>query len=108
MEKIVLIHGDVTIYETSSIPATAKKVSWKKGFVVERGEGVHTHVLENECEVYVDETTGRMYFKQLEEAPQVNHEEHGLRTIKTDTGISYTDLERVFDYEDMEARNVID
>ena len=53
MDKIVLIHGDVTIYETNSIPATAKKVCWKKGFVVERGEGVHTHILENECDDFI-------------------------------------------------------
>ena len=44
----------------------------------------------------------------INKSVKVNHEEHGIRTVKTNTGISYKDLERVFDYEDMEKRRVID
>ena len=108
MEKIVLIHGDVTLYEAKSIPKTAKKISWEPGFVMEKGEGVHTHTIENDCDIYLDEKSGRMYFKEKAEKIQVNHEEHKLQTINSPTGIVYKDLEREFDYESMEARNTQD
>lgn len=106
MERIVLIHGDVTFYEADSIPATAKKVKFKKGFVVERGEGVNLHTLETECEIYVDGDI--MYFKELDTPISVNHTEHGFKTAKTKTGIIKKRLERVWDYESEEARKVVD
>lgn len=106
MEKIILIHGDVTFYEAKAIPETAKKIEAKKGFIVEKGEGLHTHILENECEVYID--NGRMYLKETKEIPKINHEEHGLATIESPTRISYIDLEQEFDYETMEARDTAD
>jgi len=108
MERIVLIHGDVTLYEAKSIPKTAKRIDFKKGFILEKGEGVHTHTIENECEVYLDEKTGRMYLKEVSGKIKVNHEEHGLKEIETKTGIVYKDLEQEFDYEGMEARNTRD
>jgi hypothetical protein len=106
MNKISLIHGDVTFVDVNEIPKKAKKVKWEKGFVIEKGEGVHTHTLENECEVWKDDKY--IYLKQLDKPVQVNHEEHGLQTIKTNTGIVRKEIERVFDYEEMEARRVMD
>ena len=106
MEKIVLIHGDVTFYEAAEIPASAKKVMFEKGFVIEKGEGVNLHTLETECEIYID--GDKMYFQELSEPIQVNHSEHGLRTVKTKTGIAVKRLERVWDYEAEEARKVVD
>jgi len=108
MDKIVLIHGDVTLYEATEIPKTAKKINWIPGFIMEKGEGVHTHTIENDCDIYVDEISGRMYFKEKSEKIKVNHEEHGLKEINTDTKIVYKDLEQEFDYESMEARNTQD
>ena len=108
MNKIILIHGDVTFYQAQSIPETARKVKVDKGFIVEKGEGMHTHVLENECEVYIDDSTGRMYFKETTEIPKINHEEHGIAEIKSPTKIAYKDLEQEFDYESMETRNTQD
>ena len=108
MDKIVLCHGDVTLYETSSIPKTAKKIEWKKDFILEKGEGINTHTIENECEIYIDETTGRMYLKEISEPIKVNHKEHGLQTIKSPSRIVYKDLEREFDYYLEESRNVSD
>lgn len=105
MKRIVLIHGDVTFKEATEIPKTAKLVKAKKGFVVEKGEGVHAHILENECDIYID-TDGTMYFKTNE--LKVNHEEHGLQTAISDTGIIVKEIEREFDYEDMEARRTLD
>ena len=61
MDKIVIIHGDVTLYEAKEIPATAKRVEWKSGFVLEHGESGHTHTIESECEIYED--NGSMFLK---------------------------------------------
>ncbi len=108
MDKIVMIHGDVTIYETTSIPATAKKIAWKPGFILEKGEGVNTHTIETICDIYLDEITGRMYLKEKSEAIQVNHQEHGVKTIHTKTGIVYKDIEQEWDYETEEARGTRD
>jgi len=78
----------------------------EKGFVIEKGEGVHTHTLESDCDIFIDEKSGRIFLKG--DKIEVAHEEHGKQTIESDTGIVYKDLERVFDYEEMESRNVID
>lgn len=106
MEKIIIIHGDVTLYEAQKIPATAKKLCWKPGFILEKGEGVHTHIIETECEIYLDEKTGRMYLKELSTPIKINHGEHGMQIIPAK--IVYKDLEQEFDYESMEARNTKD
>ena len=103
MNKIENIHGDVTLTEVKSIPLGAKKIKWQKGFVLERGEGIHTHVIEDKCEIY--EKDGIMYLKN--DTPiKINHEEHGVQII--DPGIHRKNIERVFDYEEMEDRNVQD
>ena len=52
MKKITNIHGDVTLVKVNSIPKDAKKIQWEKGFILERGEGVHTHIIEDKCEIY--------------------------------------------------------
>lgn len=104
MEKIILIHGDVTLYEAKEIPPTATKIEWRPRFVLEKGEGVHTHTIETECDIYLD--NGRMYFRETVAPIQINHEEHGLQTIPAK--IVYKDLEQEFDYESMEARDTRD
>uniref|UniRef100_A0A6M3ITL2 Uncharacterized protein n=1 Tax=viral metagenome TaxID=1070528 RepID=A0A6M3ITL2_9ZZZZ len=103
MEKAVLFHGDCTLYKVDSIPAKAKELKWVKGFVLEKGEGVHTHTIEDECGLY--EVDGVLYLK-VETPIHINHEEHGLQTLEP--GLYRKDLEREFDYEDMEARNTRD
>jgi len=103
MEKAIMFHGDITLYKVSSIPATAKKLKWIKGFVLEKGEGEHLHTIEDECGIY--EVGGVLYLK-VEKPIQINHEEHGLQTIEP--GLYRKDLEQEFNYEDMEARNTQD
>ena len=48
MKKLVMQHGDVLFFESKEVPKEARKLSKKeigKEFIVERGEGIHTHVL---------------------------------------------------------------
>ena len=54
MKKIIGQHGDVVLYQANNIPKTAKRIKWQKGFILEKGEGVHTHTIETECEIYLD------------------------------------------------------
>lgn len=110
MEKINNQHGDLLWVAVDSIPASAKKVkNLKPGYVFERGEGVHTHVLEDMegVEVFEDGTDIYVRVKEINPgAKNFNHEEHGPQTFKK--GISKKRIERVWDYESEEARKVID
>ena len=103
MEKVTNQHGDVVLVKINLIPKDAKKLQWHKGFILEKGEGVHTHTIEGECEIY--EKEGTMYLK-VNSPVRLDHEEHGTQTLEP--GIYKKEIERVFSYEDMEARKVQD
>ena len=103
MKKITNIHGDVSLVKVNAIPEGAKQVQWERGFILERGEGIHTHVIEDKCEIY--EKDGTMYLK-VDSPVKINHEEHGIQTLEP--GIYKKEIERVFSYEEMEARKVVD
>lgn len=106
MNKINNQHGDLLLVEADSIPASAKKVeNLKNGYVLERGEGVHTHILEDVEGVEVFEDKGEIYVR-VSKPVRINHEEHGIQTLQP--GIHKKRVERCFDYESMEARKVID
>lgn len=105
MEKLTNQHGDLLFVEVSEIPKTAKKLEISKGFILERGEGVHTHVLEDIDGVEVFEDKGEIYVRVSKQV-RINHEEHGVQILEP--GIKKKRIERCFDYETMEARNVID
>lgn len=104
MNKIALVHGDVTFVEVSGIPKTAKRVGSGAGYVVEKGEGVNTHVLESDAEVYMDGDT--MYLCKGSEPIKVGHEEHGTQVVPAK--FVRVVIERVYDYESEEARRVKD
>lgn len=106
MDKVNNQHGDLLFVAVESIPKSAKKVKkLEKGYVLERGEGIHTHILEDIEGVEVFEDRGEIYVRVSKKA-QINHEEHGIQILKP--GIHKKRVERVFDYETMEARKVID
>ena len=101
--KITNIHGDVFLVKENKLPKGAKQLKWHKGFILERGEGVNTHTIEDECEVY--EKDGIMYLK-VDSPIKIDHEEHGVQIVEP--GIYRKEIEREFDYEEMETRNVQD
>lgn len=110
MRKILIQQGDCLIRECESIPETAIKVEIVgNSFVVLKGEGVNTHELQSETlskdiELYQDGDT--LYISALADVPIV-HQEHGT-TIFQKGQIGERVIEREFDYEEMEARNVKD
>ena len=105
MNKIENQHGDLLLVKVESVPCEAKKLNVGNGYILERGEGVHTHVLDDVSNVDVFEKDGNIYVK-VKKLSTINHEEHGPQTLKP--GIYRKAIERVFDYEAMEARRVID
>jgi len=106
MKKVINQHGDLILIEVDKIPKTAKKVKdLKRGYVLERGEGVHTHILEDVEGVEVFEDKGDIYVRVSKEV-RINHEEHGIQILKP--GIHKKGIERVWDYETEEARKTID
>ena len=107
MEKIYAQQGDVILVEVKEIPAAAKAIKLSGNFIVERGEGVHTHVIEEKHLGKLDayELNGVMYLRVKEDVPMV-HEEHG--TTKVFLRKIYKRMEREFDYESMEARQTQD
>lgn len=113
MKKLTNQHGDVILEKISELPKNAKKVNdLRNGFILERGEGVHTHELRGVgkelskvCDVYED---GDIIFLHVKkgESVELDHEEHGVQTLGE--GIYKKDIEREFDYEKEVERKVID
>lgn len=97
-------HGDVVLVKENKLPYNFKGKKAKKGFIVEKGEGVHTHeILDGDC--YVDEIDGVMWLN-LKSPTKITHEEHGVKILEP--GIYRKEIENEFDYEAMEARKTRD
>jgi hypothetical protein len=94
-------HGDVILVMAEKFPKDAKKIEVGASFIVERGEGMHTHVIEDTTglEARVD-SKGVMWLGSA--TPKiVNHEEHGPKIIPA--GICYKEIENEYDAEKDEA-----
>lgn len=104
MNKIENQHGDLLL-QIAEIPKDAKRIEAKNGFVIERGEGVHTHIFPDVSGIEVFERNGEIYVR-VNKQTKLDHEEHGIQTLKP--GVYKKNIERVFDYNEMEARKVID
>lgn len=105
MNKITNQHGDLLFVGVNEIPKEAKKIQIEKGYILERGEGIHTHILEDIEGVEVFEANGEIYVR-VKTPVKINHEEHGIQILQP--GIHKKRIERVWDYEKEESRKVID
>jgi len=106
MNKITNQHGDLLFVSVDNIPATATKVmDLNREYVLERGEGIHTHILEDVEGVEVFEDKGEIFVRATKPT-RINHEEHGIQILQP--GIHRKQIERVWDYESEEARRTID
>lgn len=106
MKKIINQHGDLIFEECPEIPENAHRVEIKKGYVLERGEGVHTHTLEDVEGVEVFEN-GQDIFIRVTKNARIDHEEHGIQNLVPGK-IYRKSIERVWDYETQEARMTLD
>ena len=107
MDKVFGQHGDVGLHQVKSIPIWAKKLKTINGFVVERGEGIHTHTLvcDDVSKVDLYDLEGTLYL-HVKKDVQIYHEEHKLKTLTP--GIYKKVLEREWDYESEESRKTQD
>src|SRR4051812_46414656 len=95
MKKIANQHGDLLL-EISELPKGAKKIKIMNGFIIERGEGIHTHIFPEVEGIDVFEKDGEI-FVRVNKPTKLDHEEHGRQTVKP--GIYRKNIERVWDYE---------
>lgn len=104
MNKIVNQHGDVLLH-VAEIPNDAKQLQIENGFVLERGEGIHTHIFPSVEGIEVFEKNGDIYVR-VSKQTELDHEEHGRQVVKP--GTYKRRIERVWDYETQEARRTVD
>jgi hypothetical protein len=107
MEKARNQHGDVILKVVAEIPDGAKRLKVSGVFVVEKGEGVHTHIITDTDQVEAYEKDGVLYLKTGDKPVNLTHEEHGTQTLEPNK-IYRKDIEQEFDYESNEARNTRD
>lgn len=109
-QEIYMQQGDVILYKINKIPDNAREVTLtSNSFVIEKGEGVHTHrllhpQLRQVC--IIKEDKENIYFQTNADLELV-HEEHGTSIIP-EGEILFKVKEREFDYETMESRATID
>jgi len=104
-ETVYAQHGDVLLYKVDTIPQDCKQVKAKNGFILEKGEGVHTHVIEKVDGLEVYEKDGVVFLK-VDSPVELDHEEHGVKVIEP--GIYRKEIENEFDYESEESRKTQD
>ena len=106
MEKVRAIRvqqGDLLLV-ADKLPDAAKKINTDASFTVLRGEGVNTHDVVGAFSAYEDKNG--VLFLVVDGATRLVHAEHGTETLPS--GTFRRVIEREFDYEEMEERNVED
>lgn len=104
MDKVYGQHGDVVFKIADKLPKGFKGKKAHHGFIIEKGEGIHTHtIVDGDCDVEVID--GTMWLR-VNKTTKIDHEEHKIRTLEP--GIYRKEIEQEFDYESMEARKTID
>lgn len=104
MNKVINQHGDVLLH-VSEVPTDAVRLDIQNGFVLERGEGIHTHIFPDVEGIEVFERNGEI-FVRVNKQTELDHEEHGRQIVKP--GTYKRCIERVWDYETLEARRTQD
>jgi len=119
MKNMKAMHGDVGFEVVESIPEGSKKTDARDGFVVEKGEGIHTHVLRRkspcakrqvaikdiDADFEIYEISDTMFIKVKRETI-IDHEEHGKQVLTP--GIYRKHIEREYDANSDEERRVRD
>ena len=102
MKAVRVQQGDLLLV-ADELPSDAKKISGGKNFTLLRGEGVNTHDVVGSFAAYED-NAGTLFL--VVKNAKLVHAEHGTETLPT--GIFRRVIERAFDYDEMEAREVED
>lgn len=99
-------HGDLVLQEVKNVPARLTWERVKKGFVVEKGEGVHLHTTIDDCEIA--EKDGVLYLRKVSGCKfGVDHEEHKVEILEPNK-VYRKGIELEYDAEQDEARKTMD
>ena len=98
-------HGDLILEKVVNVPDGLQWKKVKKGFIVEKGEGLHLHTTTADCEIA--EKDGVLYLRDIEgNKLGVDHEEHNVKILEP--GIWRKGIELEYDAETDEARKTRD
>ena len=103
MKPVTVQQGDLLLV-ADKLPDAAKKINTGARFTALRGEGVNTHDVVGAFSAYEDKNG--VLFLVVDGATRLVHAEHGTETLPV--GTFRRVIEREFDYEEMEERNVED
>ena len=104
MKAVRVQQGDLLLV-ADKLPAEVKKINTDgASFTVLRGEGVNTHDVVGAFSAYEDKNG--VLFLVVDGVTRLVHAEHGTETLPV--GTFRRVIEREFDYEEMEERNVED
>ncbi len=107
--KNFISHGDVNLHPVKDIPKELKEVKHTGSFILAYGEVTgHSHriaVAEPQTMRILQDMNGNIYIELLKEA-QIDHEEHGVLTVKP--GWYFQVQERERDWFSQTNRKVID
>jgi hypothetical protein len=106
MNRKVYQHGDVLIVKIDKISEGSKKIEVKDGFVLERGEGAHTHFFPSVAGMDVFENTKKEIELLVTAPTKIDHEEHGVKILPP--GIYRKEIENEYDAETDESRKTQD
>jgi hypothetical protein len=99
-------HGDLVLHEVNNVPDGLLWKRVEKGFVVEKGEGVHLHTTIDDCEIA--EKDGVLYLREIPGCRfGVDHEEHKVATLKPGK-VYRKGIELEYDAETDETRQTMD
>ena len=106
-EKLMNQHGDVLLFKIDAIPASAKKVESKGRVILASGEVTnHHHAIADTsvAELFMGEDNVK--YVNIKESTVITHEEHKSQPVEKGNYIVRQVQE--FDYDEAEARAVID
>ena len=105
MNKIANQYGDVLLEKITKLPNGVKQIAINNGYILEKGEGVHTHIFPDVAGIKVYEKDGDT-FVVVDKRTKIDHEEHGVQVITPE--IYKNRIQQVWDYESKEARRTQD
>jgi hypothetical protein len=101
-KKMRFQHGDLILVCCEKLPADVEEIKTpRENFIVEKGTGVHTHVIEKPIDLKTfTDSKGTLWLK-IDSPNTITHEEHGPLVLPI--GIYRKEIENEYDAEKDEA-----
>ena len=106
LRKVEFQHGDVIFFREKKVGKDFKEVEIKDNYIIEKGEGVHTHFISSVKDLKVFENAKKEIALLVTTPVEIDHEEHGSKLIRP--GILEKGIENEYDSEKDEERKTMD